>query len=109
MAPVLSFLSAFALAHGFCGTLTAAHPGEAPKDIRSIMREMKRMSGMAGYQRSVMDACWDSPHVRELQKEAAQRRAAMVHQLRVERDLVDSKEFSTYFSYCWFCSTIYKS
>jgi hypothetical protein len=91
MAPVSSFLATFALAYGFYGSLTAAHPGEAPKDIRSIMREMKRMSEVADYQRSVMDACWDSPHVQELQQRAAERRAAMVHELRAERDLVDSK------------------
>lgn len=95
MAPVSSLLAAFAIAYGFSGSLTAAHPGEAPKDIRSIMREMKRMSEVAEYQRSAMDACWDSPHVRELQQRAAERRAAMVHELRVERDLVDSKSLST--------------
>ena len=91
MAPITSFLSALAIAYGFSGSLTAAHPGEAPKDIKTIMREMKRMEAVADYQKSVMDACWDSPHVQELQQRAAERRAAMVHQLRVERDLVDSK------------------
>lgn len=91
MAPISNFLSTLALAYGFCGSLTSAHPGEAPKDVRAIAREIKRMSDVADYQKSVMEACWDSPHVQELQQRAMERRAATVQQLREERDLVDSK------------------
>lgn len=91
MAPISNLLAALALACGFCGSLTSAHPGEAPKDVRAIAREIKRMSDVADYQKSVMEACWDSPHVQELQQRAMERRAATVQQLREERDLLDSK------------------
>lgn len=90
MAPISNLVATLAIAYSFCGYITAAHPGEAPKDIQSIAREMKRMSAVADYQRSVMDACWDSPHVRELQERAIQRRAAEVQRLRQERDLLNS-------------------
>ncbi|CAG8980412.1 hypothetical protein HYALB_00003977 [Hymenoscyphus albidus] len=90
MAPKSNLLAAFALAYGFCGSLTFAHPGEAPKDVRAIAREIKRMSDVADYQKSVMEECWDSPHVQELQQRAMERRAATVRQLREERDLLDT-------------------
>ncbi|KAG9238151.1 Intradiol ring-cleavage dioxygenase [Amylocarpus encephaloides] len=89
MAPMSGFVAALAVVYGLCG-FTTAHPGEAHKDIRSIAREVRRMTEMADYQKSVMDACWDSPHVRELQDRAVKRRAAMVEQLRAERDLLDT-------------------
>ncbi|RDL40521.1 Uncharacterized protein BP5553_00500 [Venustampulla echinocandica] len=93
MAPISRFTAALALAYGFCGTLTAAHPGEEQHDIKHIARQMKRTAAIADYQAAQMNACVDSEHVKALQERAIKRRAAITEQLREERGLQDTPIF----------------
>ncbi|KAF4632117.1 hypothetical protein G7Y89_g6011 [Cudoniella acicularis] len=90
MAPIVSFVAALALVYGFCGTLTAAHPGEVPHSVKEMAAKMKRMSDLAEYQKAQLDACADTIHARELDERAIQRRAAITMQLRKERGLEDT-------------------
>lgn len=90
MAPISNFVAAVALAYGFCGFLTTAHPGEAAHDVRSIAREMRRTVDIAEYQMKQLEACQDSAHVREMYDRAIERRAATAQRLREERGLTDS-------------------
>ncbi|KAH8658738.1 Intradiol ring-cleavage dioxygenase [Tricladium varicosporioides] len=90
MAPLSIFVAALTIVYGFCGPLAAAHPGEAPHDVKEMANKMKRMSDMADYQKSQLAKCADSPHMRELNERAIERRAALAMQLRKERDLEDT-------------------
>ena len=90
MAPISHFVTVVALAYGFCGSPTAAHPGEEAHDVRSIARDIRRTVDIAEYQKRQLDACHDSEHVREMYERAIERRAATAQRLREERGLTDS-------------------